>query len=464
VEVNFHSGTIATLSENGELLLTPDAASHHALRLNKGVVAVRHTCAQPARVNVQNATILVQGEAGFPAICRIAHSGRITRVFADRGRVQVRGRGKPQLLLPGKSLRLEAGMPQVAGQPAGKVTNAIPQETIQRAGQTAQLPLKVNDGVNWEDTVRTLGTGRVRIGLLDGSVLNVGARAVMRITKHNPQSQQTELELQLGKLRGQVVKLSQPGASFQVKTNTAVIGVVGTIVLIDALLNLTQVQCLDGLVSVRNIDPAVPGERVLRPGEQTSVGAGQPPGAVTPVGAAEVAQGLNLTNAGEAPLPELAKFGEVAQPGGVAAPPRAPVRPALNTASLVAGGASAGLGGAAAAKASGARDDALLASGAADRALAAGESASEAAADAANTATAFGTGLEDYIEGIYGGGECGCQTLRRAASAADQALAAGESASGVAPRTADNATVFGTGVEESIPSLSPGAGRRGRLP
>ncbi len=213
VEVRLQSGTIATLSENGELSLAADSA---ALRLSQGVVSVRNAGDQQARLLLPNATVVIESEGGFPALCRVAASGRVAQIFADRGRVEVRGRGQAHRLLPGKSLRLEAGMPQVAGQPAGKVANAIPDETVQRSGQTAQAPLKVNDGVLWEDTVRTLGNGRVRIALEDGSLINIGARSVMRITKHDAASQQTEIELQLGKLRGQVVKLSKPGASFQV--------------------------------------------------------------------------------------------------------------------------------------------------------------------------------------------------------------------------------------------------------
>jgi len=152
-------------------------------------------------------------------------------------------------------------MPQVAGQPAGKVTNAIPQATVQHSAQTNQINLAVSDPVLWEDTVRTLGTGRVRIGLTDGSVLNVGVRSTMRIVKHDGQSQQTEIEMQLGKLRGQVVKMSKPGASFQVKTQTAVIGVVGTLLTITATPGNTHVICAEGKVNVKNIDPKFPANR-----------------------------------------------------------------------------------------------------------------------------------------------------------------------------------------------------------
>ena len=218
-------------------------------------------------MGVGASTVVIKGEQGFPAICRVAFSGGVPSVFADRGRVEVRRKGNSRLVLPGKTYRIEAGMPQAAGQPAGKITNLIPQGTVQHPAQTSQLNLKVSDAVVWEDTVRTLGTGRVRIGLTDGSVLNVGVRSTMRIVKHDAQSQQTEIEMQLGKLRGQVVKLSKPGSSFQVKTQTAVIGVVGTIFVVTASARNTNILCIEGRVNVKNSDPKVPGDKNLGPGE-----------------------------------------------------------------------------------------------------------------------------------------------------------------------------------------------------
>ena len=416
VEVRLQSGTIATLSENGELSLDTDSA---ALRLSQGVVTVRNAGDQQARLLLPNATVVMQSEEGFPALCRVAASGRVAQIFADRGRVEVRGRGQARLLLPGKSLRLEAGMPQVAGQPAGKVANAIPEETVQRSGQAAQAPLKVHDGVLWEDTVRTLGNGRVRIALEDGSLINIGARSVMRITKHDAQSQQTEIELQLGKLRGQVVKLSKPGASFQVKTNTAVIGVVGTILIIDALPKLTHVRCLEGMVNVKNLNPAIAGETTLHAGEQTHVGAGQAPAPAAPSPPAEISSDLNLTNAGETPSPQFAKFGEMGHL-------QRPVPPAgaagqatgtgvsggitgINAVGTVAAGVSTGLAGAGVVKAGSAKDAANAAANTAGQAQDAANTANDAATSAGNTATAFGTGVSTFIQSISPGGPgCAC--------------------------------------------------------
>ncbi|MBI4167299.1 MAG: FecR domain-containing protein [Acidobacteria bacterium] len=412
--VKLVSGAQATLGENGEMTVaTGDSSS--PIRLTRGAIALWNSGIEPAHVGVGASTVVVKGEQGFPAICRVAYLGSATSVFADRGRVEVRRKGFSRLVLPGKAYRLEAGMPQAAGQPAGKVTNTIPQGTVQHPGQTAQINLNLNDSVLWEDVVRTPGTGRIRIALLDGSVLNVGARSTMRIVKHDAQSQQTEIEMQLGKLRGQVVKMSKPGASFQIKTQTAVIGVVGTLFTITPTPGNTHVVCAEGRLNVRNIDPNVPGERTLGPGEQTNVPAGQPPSAPVPAGAAQVADELNLTNAGEVPTPDLGKFGEFKFPGGATPPPGTPptVPPAapaaLQVGSTVASGVSAGLAGVAISKAGDAKTNAEAATGAADAAADAADAASNAATDSANAANAFTQGVQNFIDSISpGGGGCGC--------------------------------------------------------
>ncbi len=413
--VKLLSGAQANLGEEAELRIA-DEPSAAPLRLRRGVVALRNPGTDIAMVSVGASTVAIQGEPGFPAICRVAYLGGEASVFADRGRVEVRRSGRSSLLLPGKSMRLGAGMPQAAGQLAGKVSNLIPQGTVQHPAQTAQASLNANDPIVWEDTVRTLNTGRVRIGLNDGSFLNVGVRSTMRIVKHDAQSQQTEIEMQLGKLRGQVVKLSKPGSSFQVKTQTAVIGVVGTIFVVTSTPKNTNVLCIEGKVNVKNINPQVPGEQTLGPGQQTNVLAGQPPSVPALVGPQETPTELNATNAGELPSPELGKFGEIKLAGGPAAPPAPGVPPgvpsalsAVHIGSLAAAGGAAALGGVAVANNSDAHTAAGQAESAAANAGQAAGAAADAAANAANAANAFQQGVQNYIDTISPGGPgCGC--------------------------------------------------------
>jgi ferric-dicitrate binding protein FerR (iron transport regulator) len=295
--VRLRSGVTLALNENSELELPRDADSNE-MKIRRGVLTINNPEQKAARVEVLGTSVVVQGRAGLPAICRISASGNRAEVIADRGDLEILGRGRPIHLAQGKFARLEAGAspgaPQAARK-AGTVSGAIPAETVQHQGQGQEVPLKINDPVDWQDVVQTQNTGRVRISLLDGSVLNVGARSVMRIVEHNPQTQQTQVELTLGKMRSQVVKLTKSGSSFQVKTNTAVIGVVGTIFVVEAEKDSTRVSCIEGKVAVQNINPAVQGQVQLGPGQTTVVAEGAAPTAASAANAAELQTAIQRT-------------------------------------------------------------------------------------------------------------------------------------------------------------------------
>jgi ferric-dicitrate binding protein FerR (iron transport regulator) len=64
-------------------------------------------------------------------------------------------------------------------------------------------------------------------------------------------------------------------------TNTAVISARGTEWIAEAQRAATAVVALDGEVAVQNVDPAVPGQVTLGPGEGVTVEAGAPPPAPT---------------------------------------------------------------------------------------------------------------------------------------------------------------------------------------
>lgn len=109
-----------------------------------------------------------------------------------------------------------------SSQAAGQITALVPQTT--RNGSIA----KAKDEVNWNDLLRTEGAGRARVQLRDGSILSLGSNSELKITQHDPATQQTELELNYGRVRSRVVQITKPGGKFQIKTPTAVAGVVGT--------------------------------------------------------------------------------------------------------------------------------------------------------------------------------------------------------------------------------------------
>ncbi|HEV2348298.1 MAG TPA: FecR domain-containing protein [Terriglobia bacterium] len=288
-------GTVAILVENSELALTGSGEAT-AMALRKGALQVRSGSSQPARIYIGKASVVVRNDGDFPSICRIASVDKSSVVIADRGHVEIHGAGAPLIVPPGKTVRLEDGMPQAAGQLAGKVSGEIPSATDQRGGSGNVSPLNLSDAVYLEDLVATQANGRVRIALLGGSFLNVGARSQMRIVQHDAQSQQTEVELKLGTLRGEVVKLTK-GGKFETRTPTAVIGVVGTIYVANVTTPQdTGVWSITGDVTVKNIDPNVLGTVVLHTGQFTHVGLGVPPSAPTVAPAGQVQTQLQHTD------------------------------------------------------------------------------------------------------------------------------------------------------------------------
>jgi hypothetical protein len=150
---------------------------------------------------------------------------------------------------------LMTGLPAMAqpagnNQVAGQINALIPAAT--RNSQTA----KVKEELDWNDLLKTEKTGRVRAGLKDGSILSVGSDSELRIVQHDNVSQQTELEMDFGKVRSQVTKVTKPGGKFEMKTPNAVIGVIGTDFYTSFEGNKTTVICYKGQVSVTPVGNA----------------------------------------------------------------------------------------------------------------------------------------------------------------------------------------------------------------
>jgi FecR protein len=134
--------------------------------------------------------------------------------------------------------------PQAGGQHAGQINAMVPAAT--RNAQTA----KPNDELQWSDLLKTEHSGRVRAGLTDGSILSLGSDSELRIVQHDATSQQTSLEMNYGKVRSQVQKITQPGGKYEMKTPNAVIGVIGTDFYVGYEANKTTVICYEGQLSV----------------------------------------------------------------------------------------------------------------------------------------------------------------------------------------------------------------------
>ena len=111
-------------------------------------------------------------------------------------------------------------------------------------------PAKVKDDLDWNDLLQTQKSGRLRAGLKDGSILSLGSNSELRVVQHDAASQQTSLEMDFGKVRSKVVKITQPNGKFEIKTPNAVIGVVGTDFYVGYEADRTTVICYRGRVMV----------------------------------------------------------------------------------------------------------------------------------------------------------------------------------------------------------------------
>jgi len=179
------------------------------------------------------------------------------------------------------ALIMAAALASAAGRVVeiGRATRVIPRADLTRGGSSALL--QENSGVAENDRIQTQDGGRARVVLNDGSILNIGSKSALVIKKATASSRAGSLEIAFGMVRAEVVaKLGT--RNFQIRTLTAVCGVLGTTVFIDAspgsshIVNLSD-PASGSRVRVRSASRRIRGEVVLNPGEGTIVERGKAP-------------------------------------------------------------------------------------------------------------------------------------------------------------------------------------------
>jgi len=181
-----------------------------------------------------------------------------------------------------------------AGQKAGQVSRAIPDVEIARGSQ--QVPAPVKALVDWGDVVHTNEGGRARVSLDDGSLLNVGSSSSLTVTQHDAKAQQTQIELEYGRMRSQVVKQTKPNAKFEVHTSVGVAGVVGGDAAFSFLNDIFSVTVYEGSVTFCNL---MAGCVTVGAGFTSAIrGGNQPPDPPTQATPSEVTDAVNATSVG----------------------------------------------------------------------------------------------------------------------------------------------------------------------
>jgi hypothetical protein len=151
---------------------------------------------------------------------------------------------------------------------------------VVRFGASAATPLTLDAAVYEGDRIQTAAGARLELAFVDGTVIQLGESTDLVLDwflyAPDAQSQSALLRVSSGIFRV-ILEFVLPNAAFEIQTATAAATVRGTDWITEATVESTAIVALDGQVAVRNVDPTVPGQVVLGPGEGTDVHESAPP-------------------------------------------------------------------------------------------------------------------------------------------------------------------------------------------
>ncbi len=177
---------------------------------------------------------------------------------------------------------LMAGVPDVshAANNVGKFTVVAGSVDALREQQDAPIAAKVGMDTFIQDIVRTKHRSRTQLKFVDDSVLNMGSDYMVKIKEYVYDEDNGIRKAILSSLRGTMrATVSKFGgdSTFEVETPTAVASVRGTDFIVISSSMETEVIVLEGAVRVRNIDPKITGQVMVRAGQRTRVARAKAP-------------------------------------------------------------------------------------------------------------------------------------------------------------------------------------------
>jgi hypothetical protein len=300
-EVTLVSGSFARIEATSEVVVSGVAD----FELRRGAFTLRSGLGEPARARVLGRPIVIGTRQ--PALCRLETAAGSGLVTAESGLVTIEGGSSPVLLPPGRSFRLPAALERTAGPTAmpseqyppvppalaapstaqaapaaGRVFESYPDEVVRHPGSPIAVPLRLGEIVEVGDALGTVGEGRVRLELLDGTFVDLGAATSIQIVQHNPEAHLTELDLHAGHLRADVGARQGPEARFEVRTAAAQVTASSTMLFVAAEAKQTAVcNAGSGPVTVRSAR-SLPGAVSVATGECSITRPGSPPDAPRP--------------------------------------------------------------------------------------------------------------------------------------------------------------------------------------
>ncbi len=122
---------------------------------------------------------------------------------------------------------MPAGAQQVGGAtpanaPSGPLL--VASVTGYTAGATVNdAPLDPNRALHANDTIKTDASGRIRLRLFGGAIVDVGSNTTFKILRNDPALQQTTLELFSGQLRSELPEFKAAAASYDIRVPQGVV-------------------------------------------------------------------------------------------------------------------------------------------------------------------------------------------------------------------------------------------------
>jgi len=240
--------SLVIVAPETEFVVQPDGVS-----LRDGHLQVRATGAAPFAVSGPFFHVDVAATGGAPSTAEIRFGSMRAQITAVAGFADVMSEGYDSAyrLRAGETATLdaspEAATPaQGASKDAGEITRLTPSVQIDRDLQ--HLVAAPTQHVLWGDDLRSGPAGRAHVTLTDGSQLNLGSDSSLLVLAHDAQGQQTSLDLVVGRMRGQIIKLTKPDAKFEVRTPMGVAGLVGTDFSLLVTNDYTELMVFDGVV------------------------------------------------------------------------------------------------------------------------------------------------------------------------------------------------------------------------
>jgi FecR-like protein len=245
---------LVLVAPSTELVVESDGIS-----LRNGRLQIRSQGGNAFLVSGPFFRVKVATSGGVSSLVEIRVSAKQSQISAVTGTADIltAGNDTPYRLPAGDVANLvalsgQATAPQSGLTPtAGQISRMVPEVQINRS--SLRLAAAALAPVFWNDELESGPTGRAHMTLNDGSLLNLGSSSSLRILQHDAQSQQTVLDLAVGRMRGKVMKLTRPSAKFEIHTPAGAAGLVGTDFYLLATPDFTELIVFEGAVSFTNL-------------------------------------------------------------------------------------------------------------------------------------------------------------------------------------------------------------------